>query len=183
MLNELNKLPADDKSAGVKAKQMIIVKMESLFGARDKTFTIDDDITYHDGRPRVWTYDQANKKCKVILSNGCLDFWPCFVYEMAHESIHLLNPQPEAASYLEEGIAVWFSDYMMKECNYEKHFPRGDYKKALKLVTLIKDAPPNIVKKIRGENLNLTDITHAELRHLYPKLTIRQAQELTSIKK
>ncbi|EMD5662695.1 hypothetical protein VRM69_000935 [Enterobacter hormaechei] len=182
MLKLPSKLPSEDKNAGVEAKRMIIEEMESLFGSRDNTFTIDESIVYHNGSPRVWTYDTENKKCNVVLSNGCLTYWPCFVYEMAHESIHLLNPQPVAASYLEEGIAVWFSDYMMEKCGYEKHYPKGDYKKALELVALIKDTPPNIVKKIRDNYPNLTDISFAELRRLYPTLTIKQAKALTSIK-
>lgn len=182
MLNLPSKLPSEDINAGVEAKRMIIEEMESIFGKRDAAFTIDNDILYRAGVPMVWTYDEENKKCKVLLSNGCLTYWPCFIYEMAHESIHLLNPQPVAASYLEEGIAVWFSHYMMDKCGYKKHPPKGDYKKALKLIELIKDTPPNIVKKIRNNFSNLTDISFAELRRLYPTLTIKQAKDLTSIK-
>ncbi|MGM3315178.1 hypothetical protein ACS136_28750, partial [Enterobacter hormaechei subsp. steigerwaltii] len=51
-----------------------------------------------------------------------------------------------------------------------------------RLVALIKDTPPNIVKKIRDNYPNLTDISFAELRRLYPTLTIKQAKALTSIK-
>ncbi len=180
MLKLPSKLPYVDKSAGVEAKRMIIEEMESIFGQRDTAFTIDDDILYRAGSPMVWTYDQDKKRCRVLLSNGCLNYWPCFLYEMSHESVHLLNPQPASASFLEEGVAVWFSNYMMKKAGNGEHPATGKYLTALNLISAIPDTPPEIVKKIRSSCKNLTDLTDVELMGVYPTLELEIAKELVS---
>jgi hypothetical protein len=48
------------------------------------------------------------------LSLNAAGYWPSAIYELAHETIHLLDPRPgfptgKGASWLEEGVAVNFS--------------------------------------------------------------------------
>ena len=43
------------------------------------------------------------------LSRASECYWPTVVFEMAHETVHLLNPVPGNANNLEEGVAVAFS--------------------------------------------------------------------------
>ena len=44
------------------------------------------------------------------MSDNGRFYWPTVVYELAHETVHLLNPVfLGEANYLEEGVAVAFS--------------------------------------------------------------------------
>lgn len=179
MFKEPDTLPKQNPESGIEARDMIISEMEQLLGSRNKNFTLDAKIYYYQNGPMVSAPKNLKNWCVVILSPGSEINWSCFMYEMAHEAVHLLDPREEPASYLEEGIAVWFSLHMCKKYGYRHKQPTGQYKKAFEWMTSLPDEPPVVVKKVRSAYSNLTDITADQLRLLYPEFPIREATSLT----
>lgn len=171
-------LPVNDPKSGEVAKSLILAEAEGIFGARDTSFRINKSIIYHNKPPQVVVADGLNDLCIVYLSNGSQNLWSCFMYEMAHEAVHLLNPQRISASYLEEGVAVWFSMMMCKKYSYSFKEPIGKYRQAYELLSKFPDDVPDVVKKIRGRFPNLTDITADDLLITYPGLTALDAKRL-----
>jgi hypothetical protein len=45
------------------------------------------------------------------LSPNAAGYWPTVVFELAHETVHLLDPCTGYTNWLEEGLAVEFSHY------------------------------------------------------------------------
>lgn len=175
---EPSSLPLDDPKSGELAKSMIISEAEELFGARDTSFSINEAILYHNKTPRVVVATEPNNLCIVYLSDGSQNRWDCFMYEMAHESVHLLNPQKISASYLEEGVAVWFSMMMCKKYSYVCNKPTGKYRQAYELLLKISDDVPSVVRIIRAKFPNLTDLNADDLQTTFPSLTPIDAKRL-----
>lgn len=178
MFTEPAMLPKDDENSGLIAKEMILAEAERLFGERNPSFTIIEKITYSNIGPMVSIFERSSKSCVVILSEKSKESWGCFMYEMAHESIHLLYPQEEAASYLEEGVAVWFARYMCKKYNYSYKKPDGKYGKALELILKLDAQPLVMVRNIRSRSPNLTDISTKDIKHFYPKVERKDSNQL-----
>jgi len=49
------------------------------------------------------------------LSSAARKYWPTTLYELAHETVNLLDPIEGNTNYLEEGFAVHFSVEMSKK--------------------------------------------------------------------
>ncbi|MDJ0474340.1 hypothetical protein QNA27_11795 [Pantoea eucalypti] len=174
-------LPLKDPQLGELAKLQILNESEQLFGGRDLTFRIANEIIYCDKGPMVSVIQCGDKKdCLVLLSEGSQKSWECFMYEMAHEAVHLLNPQNNSASYLEEGVAVWFSLEMCKKHSLSHKQPTGKYRQAYDLLSKFPVDVPTLVKTIRLNFPNLTDITADELLSTYPSLTNLDAKRLVN---
>ena len=88
---------------------------ESVFGlkAHDKEIYQPKfnacDVSPDRDRPHILVFPEG---AKAVLSNSARTYWPTTLYELAHETVHLLNPITGDASYLEEGMAVYFSVQM-----------------------------------------------------------------------
>lgn len=176
-----NKLPSEDLSVGVNAMMMIIAEAENVFGHRDTSYKINPTIKYGDHSPRAsGMVINGEKICIVHLSNGSKAGWPCFLFEMAHEAVHILNPRNDPASYLEEGIAVWFSQIMCKKYGFRPNAPTGKYRRALELIKSLPEEPPIVVSKIRELYPNLTDLTQEELLACYSSISALTAKRLVA---
>lgn len=181
MFQQPTVLPSSELSAGISAMMMIIAEAEAAFGRRDGQYAINQSIAYGDHSPRATGMEINGKKiCFICLSSDSLIGWPCFMFEMAHEAVHALNPRNGPASYLEEGIAVWFSQEMCKKHGYKYNAATGKYKKALELIKKIPEEPTEAVKIVRSRHANLTDITPAELIECFPTIDPLVAQRLAN---
>lgn len=98
---------------------------QEMFGERNKDFTILG-IEFSENGPMIW-YPKSAKNIVIQLSLGSLEYEKCALYELAHETIHLLAPSgKENANVLEEGLAVYFSWW------YVEHVLKVDYRKITK---------------------------------------------------
>jgi hypothetical protein len=88
-------------------QQLLLQAVESLLGPREGRYTIcQPRFLTTDGQPHIWSNaDQAG----AYLSTASAGYWPTLVYELAHETVHLLNPVVGSTNLLEEGVAVAFS--------------------------------------------------------------------------
>lgn len=108
-------LPKDSPSDLWKLQLLLDQYAQVLFGPRSPqkklyqpTFSIEEDE-----QPHV-----INSKSEdggwAQLSMNASTCWPTTVYELAHETVHLLDPRPappygKGSNWLEEGVAVEFS--------------------------------------------------------------------------
>lgn len=103
--------PRDAASALWQLQDELLLLAEGLLGPRDRTKIISQP-QFQPGGPvmrNTPTLDGAFAE----LSLNAAGYWPTAVYEMAHETVHLLNPTVGFTNWLEEGVAVAFSQYAL----------------------------------------------------------------------
>lgn len=90
----------------------ILEMAEERFGPRDKSYTILG-FEFRAGLPQIW-FPGTGKTVIVQLDSSSMNDPNLPLFQMAHESVHLLTPVlPDKASVLEEGLATYFSkEYM-----------------------------------------------------------------------
>ena len=84
----------------------LLALAEGFFGTRDRSFSIADP-RFHERGPFL-QHSSEDEHLWVELSNNAAGYWPTAVFELAHESVHLLNPVKGYTNTLEEGFAVAF---------------------------------------------------------------------------
>lgn len=133
--------------------EMLLSKAESQYGPRDPDFNISK-IDQRDDGPRIYI-----DGCDVTVAVGPYAFThePNLLANLAHETVHLLDPKTGYATYLEEGVALDFSlqelrrTYGDSEGNFHREHFNKQYKTAIEdfetLVALNPEAPRAIREK------------------------------------
>src|SRR5437763_183874 len=87
----------------------LLNEAERLYGERDRSYTILG-VEFGPGDPQIWF--PGNRRHIVIqLADNALENTALAVYQLAHETIHLLSPTGTAnAPVLEEGLATAFAE-------------------------------------------------------------------------
>ena len=172
--------PIESEESVWSLQQFLLKEAESLIGKK-----ADDKIvfqpTFEDTGPFI-----RNRPCGdgawAVLSLNAKDYWPTTLYELAHETIHLLNPVRGSTNYLEEGIAVAFSIHMSKKYAIDPMYPTDiHYQKSLKLVHELPDGIYKSAKKIRNKCGSLGNATVEDLMKLFPKTNLESLNELCTI--
>lgn len=120
------------------------------------------------------------------LSLNAAGYWPTAIYELAHETIHLLDPRPgyptgKGASWLEEGVAVNFSLAVSREIgdkgikvNLKK------YKIANGLFSRIGGDLFSRAREIRCISGHFSDATALDILSVTPDMPLNVAEKLAS---
>ena len=96
-----------------------LIELEQMLGPRDSRFvfgtvrmTTNKNDTPHTHAPNGSFHFDGNCIVDVHISK-----WPWenlrlpqSVWQVAHESVHLLDPGPLGTNFLEEGLATWFQN-------------------------------------------------------------------------
>ena len=115
------------------------------------------------------------------LSRASENCWTTALFEMAHETVHLLNPTIGGTNYLEEGIAVYFSLTLAPD--YEDYIRDSNsvYCEALKRIEDFTEAPLETGRLVRKRFGSLSKVSIANLAELCPtaerELLIRLAEK------
>jgi hypothetical protein len=129
--------PKDDPVALWRLQWLLLGEAESVLGPRDHSKQIYQPIISNRGPLIINTPNLDG--AFVELSANAGGYWPTAIYEMAHETVHLLNPVVGATNWLEEGIAVRFS--LHAQSVFTKAQPQSptlaSYQRALQLVCSI----------------------------------------------
>jgi hypothetical protein len=171
-------LPKNSPASVWNWQNVLLGEAEALLGPRDKSKKIYQP-TFFAPTPRLINtpnFDGAYAQ----LSNYASGYWPTFIYELAHETVHLLNPTIGATNYLEEGIAVKFSlDMLIKHGNgaFTPSLPIN-YQKALDLVTELQPSCLSVAKILRKKFGALSTITIEHLNNTIPLITVEKSSEL-----
>lgn len=161
--------PREDPS-GLWSMQVHLLKLaEEILGPRDTSKRIyqpafDDDVPHICNTPNL---DGAFAE----LSRNAEGYWPTTVYELAHETVHLLNPKPGTGNWLEEGIAVAFSQYSEQRYGVNhQSIGMDSYRRALELVSRLPPDPLAAGRRIREACEALDNATESILETLFPSV-------------
>ncbi|WP_236734022.1 hypothetical protein, partial [Aliivibrio fischeri] len=172
-----NVLPRDSKSAVWALQIFLLAEAEKLVGVK----AIDKEIfqpTFEKEGPFIRNRVQSDGAW-AVLSDNAGGYWPTALYELAHETIHLLNPIVGYTNYLEEGIAVAFSVDLSKNETTHPMSPNDKYyQRALKLVQLLPDGVYESARSIRNKFGSLGNAEPVGLKELFPTLKTEIAEEL-----
>jgi hypothetical protein len=95
--------------------------------------------------------------------------WPVTVFELAHETVHLVDPVLGCTNYLEEGVAVEFSVIMSQLVGGRRQEPSlGTYLEAWQLARQLHGGVFESAKKVRSRCGSLGKVGAADLLALFP---------------
>ncbi len=108
------------------------------------------------------------------LSRNGERYWPTVVFEMAHETVHLLNPIPGNTNYLEEGVAVTFSLSAQLLYGINVSVPSSEklYLLALELVAMLPGDPLEAGRRVRERVGALGAARVQDLEQLFPGVEV-----------
>ena len=141
--------PRDDPNALWALQMELLSIAESALGPRDASKRICAPQFVDDG-PRIRNTPSLDGAF-VELSRAAEAYWPTVVYEMAHETVHLLDPIPGNTNNLEEGVAVEFSLKAQQLYGTGIQKPSLEsYLYALRLVSVLPEGPIEAGKRLRN---------------------------------
>ncbi|MFL9814551.1 hypothetical protein D7241_14960 [Stutzerimonas sp. VN223-3] len=161
-------------------QNFLLKKAEELIGAKDQTKTIFQP-TFEGDRPCIMNSVQGDGAWASLSSNAS-NYWPTALYELAHETIHLLDPTIGFTNYLEEGIAVAFSlELSRSQTNHPMPVPTDKfYGRALELVNKLPENPFVSAREIRKKCQKLSLAKPQDLKELFPEIDEETAHALCS---
>lgn len=151
---------------------------EQKFGPRDKSFTILG-FEFRAGLPQIW-FPGNRRRVIIQLDASSMNDPNLSLFQMAHQSVHLLTPVlPAEASVLEEGLATYFSkEYMAAHLGGvwltgDQKFDRAEVL-ARKLLLFNADA----IKAIRERVSVISEATAQDILKICPSLSPPLADQL-----
>ena len=158
--------PRDDPDALWALQLELLATAESVLGIRDLSKKILRPRFTDDG-PRIYNTPKLDG-AEVGLSRNGECYWPTVIFEMAHETVHLLNPITGDANYFEEGVAVAFS--LSAQAVYGVRVPVSmqSYQYALQLVSALPGGPLEVGRRVRDRVGGLNVATEQDLTELFP---------------
>ena len=159
--------PRNDPVALWAFQQNLLSIAEADLGARDASKKIYQPGFTDDGPHICNTPELDGAFAELSRNSEC--YWPTAIYEMAHETVHLLNPVPGNGNYLGEGVAVAFSVYVQTLFGLQPQ-PIGlaSYQHALELVCRLPNGPLEAARQIRAAVGALSQVTAQHLEDLFP---------------
>ena len=169
-------LPGQDPSALWSVQLQLLKLAEDTFGPRDASKTICQPAIAEDG-PYIRNTPNLDGAF-AELSRNAEGYWPTAVKELAHETVHLLNPKPGDGTWLSEGIAVAFSNYAQRQFELElQRVNMASYRRSLELVSELPPDPLAAGRLIR-EACPLDNATRSILETLFPRVDAETLTEL-----
>ncbi|MGE4502603.1 MAG: hypothetical protein AB7D03_07020 [Thiomicrospira sp.] len=170
-----------DKTALWQLQQELLAEAEALFGERNKSKTIYQPSWDPDG-PHI-RYTPNKDGAFAELGNNAKNNWRLVVYQLAHETVHLLDQHGgERTILLEEGAAVRFSLDMMLKYGFDTTgLPLiNSYQIALRLFDSLGKNPYQISNNCRSSAGNFNAIDSSLLKTENPSLTTEEITLLLS---
>ncbi len=169
--------------------------LEDIFGQCDQRFvfgtikkSIREDKSPHTQFPNEFHF---NGGCSIDIHISEGAWQNCYkdqaTWQLAHESVHLLDPvELKTATFLEEGLATWFSDEPKYHHPLVRAYIKGGikheppYDEAKKLVCRCMPQLKSVVKKIRSSGVRIQDITADKLAPCLPNVDRETIERLCS---
>jgi hypothetical protein len=138
----------------------ILRTAESVYGERDKTYTILGIELTTNGEPGIW-YPGDCKDLVIQITSNCENDLNRAAFQVAHEAIHCLCPTGgRNANFLEEGLATHFSIEYTRDNGHGNWTPSvPKYSEALQFVEHLLSIDSNIIKTLRQIEPTLSLIT------------------------
>lgn len=161
--------PVNDERGLWQLQTELIVEAEELFGLRDKTKKIYQPSWDNDG-PHI-RYTATKDGAFAELGINTKSNWEMAVYQLAHETVHLLDQHGGKRTHLlEEGAAVKFSLDMMTKYGFDTAgLPTLEsYQTALKLFNELAEDPYSVARYCRAICGNFISINETTLNAKCP---------------
>lgn len=171
--------PVDNKPGLWQLQTEFMAEAERLFGSRDQTKKIYQPSWDVDG-PHIRYTPNKDGAFAELNFNAKAD-WKMAVYQLAHETVHLLDQYGgKQTNLLEEGAAVRFSLDMMTKYGFDTAgLPViKSYRTALELFNLLGNNPYSIAKELRSICGSFISIDEATLKAKYPEVAENLIVEL-----
>ena len=169
--------PSEDPNGLWKLQCELLRLAEDTLGPRDKSKKIYQPV-FADGGPFIRNTPKLDGGF-AELSRNSEGYWPTAVYELAHETVHLLNPRPGVGNWLSEGIAVAFSVYAQLHFKLEPQcINLESYRKSLQLVSVLHADPLMAGRSIRATCGSLDGATPSILAEMFPSVESEVLVEL-----
>ena len=170
-------LPGKDPSALWSVQLQLLKLAEDTLGPRDASKTICQPV-FTDHGPNIRNTPNLDGAF-AELSRSAEGYWPTVVNELAHETVHLLNPKPGDGTWLSEGIAVAFSNYAQRQFKLEpQSINMPSYRRALELMTELPPDPLTAGGRIREVCGSLDNASLSILKTLFPTADPETLKEL-----
>ena len=172
--------PADEDEKELWALQtFLLTQAEGFFGVKNANKKIYHP-TFEGDKPNIVNTPNLDGSF-ASLSQNARKFWPTTLYELAHETVHLLDPVVGCTNYLEEGFSVLFSIDMSKTYTEHPQAPTDPiYIEALALVTQLSNTPYDAAKMIRNKFGSLGAAEVDGLHGLFPTAQLTLIKKLCS---
>jgi hypothetical protein len=173
-----NTLPLNDPEGLWSLQLALLVQAETLLGSRDPEKRIYQP-QFTAGGPRIRNTPSLDGAFIELSPNGRC-YWPTVVFEMAHETVHLLDPMPGNTNNFEEGVAVAFSLEVQPSYGIDVPVTMSSYSYVLDLVLRLGDDPLRAGKRARQVMGSLHSATARQLADLFPTVEITVLEELVA---
>ena len=160
--------PRDDPETLWALQVELLSMAEPLLGHRDMSKKVLPARFAHDG-PRI-RHTPNLDGAFVVMSRAGGGYWPTVIFEMAHETVHLLNPVVGNTNNLEEGVAVAFSLHVQPLYNVNIKPSIPSYLHAFRLTCKLPGGPLQSAKRIRDHIGALSEVTAQDLQKLFPSV-------------
>ena len=125
-----------------------LYEAEARFGPRDQSYT-PLGIEFHGDRPKIW-YPGDRKHISIMLTDGARQDTNLAMFQLAHETVHLLAPSGGAdANVFEEGLAAINQQAVSESWQLGYQLNSKPYERAASLANEILKLGPNTVKSLR----------------------------------
>jgi hypothetical protein len=157
----------------------MLQQAEQEYGGRDRSYTILG-IEFRDGVPQIW-FPENRKDVVVQLGLIALQDSVIALFQLAHEAVHLLDPRPGPANYLEEGVAADFQQRFIQGI-VGHELPSGDsnYDRARVLLRRLTSLSPEAVRSLRHAHGPLRQVTQQQLIGAVPGIDSDLARQLVT---
>lgn len=153
----------------------LLTKAETLYGQRDRSYTIHDIVMSNEDQPGINLIDK--RTVTISLGKDCIRPTTDITrYQLSHEIIHCLQPNKQQnVTFLEEGLAVYYS----LQCSSNIRISSLKYKIAYDLVNELLAYDNELIKKARTYESNLSRLTPTILLNVCHNIPIYLISELT----
>ena len=169
--------PRDDPAGLWALQQELLMRAEFALGPRDASKTIYQPQFTEEGYPHI-TNTPNFDGAFVEVTHRAACSWPEAVFEMAHETVHLLNPIPGNENILEEGVAAAFSLIIQPVYGISIQTSMKSYLYALKLVATIPGGPLEAGRRVREHVGALSAARVQDLEQLFPDVEVSLLRKL-----
>lgn len=180
MLDANLKCPCDDGPALWRLQWALIAEAEAVLGGRDSQKKIYQPQFDKDG-PRLINTPELDGAFSQLSFNSARS-WRVAIYEMAHETVHLLDPTVGYTSWLEEGAAVAFSIAAQQRRGVANPISPilQSYVSALDMFRSIPGDPFKVARAIRSDAGALKHATESCMAKACPGIDTQLARLLVS---
>ena len=169
--------PQDDTVARWELQLELLAWAEQLYGPRTPSYRLCKP-QFHDKGPQTRFTCDGRGVCAELGPKARRD-WAFAVFQLAHETVHLLDPVVRGkANNLEEGVAVAFSFYVQPRYEIDIQTSEEPYVRAHALVSTLPGGHL-ATGRIRREVGRLSAVTAENLLGLFPDLAPDIASALT----